>query len=300
MSGRVTRLVGALAWVVGALAVTGPASGTSPAASLVPGGASLPVIPLSASASAGAEPVPRPRPLPPRPESVACGRAILPPFDGHLALRGAYRGGRPGAFQFCPHWSGFGPVRGGRTHGGVDIAAPTGTAVHAGVEGSLSYGRDPGGYGLFARVRFGHPRRSRDGGCGAAEEVEILYAHLQDINPRLVFGERPVRVGEIIGHVGCTGNARGMCSPSPESHLHVTVQHTGGARLRAEPVGYLGWRVAIPGAAERPVEWSACGRGASPSASAHAVAPAGLVASGAGAAALRAPSAVGDGSLARR
>ena len=87
---------------------------------------------------------------------------FVTPFDGRLALRSAYRGARPQSFQHCPQWSGFGPVRGGRGHGGIDIAQSTGTAVRSAVSGQLVYARDPGGYGLFARVHFTRPRRARD------------------------------------------------------------------------------------------------------------------------------------------
>ena len=169
-------------------------------------------------------------PPPSRDEGTACGRTFHPPFDGHLARRAAYRGARPKAFMYCPSWSGFGTVRGGhRFHGGVDVAAPTGTAVRAATSGTLTYAHDPGGYGLFARVRFAHPKRSQ-GTCEGTMDVEILYAHLAEGSQKGAKTPRQVRAGDVIGHVGCTGNARGMCSPSPESHLHVTVQRADGDR----------------------------------------------------------------------
>lgn len=194
-------------------------------------------------------------------DGAFCGRTLHSPFDGPLMLRTAYRGAAKGAFQFCPQWSSFGPVRGAhRNHWGIDIAAPTGTQVRAATDGTLSYGRDPGGYGLFARLRYQQPRRGKDGTCGGGEEVEIIYAHLVDDNGKLSMSARPVRAGEVIGRVGCTGNAKGMCSPSPESHLHVTVQKTAGARVRLDPATVLGWHVITPREEGKPADWGVCGR----------------------------------------
>jgi murein DD-endopeptidase MepM/ murein hydrolase activator NlpD len=189
-------------------------------------------------------------------EGTGCGRSFHTPFDGRLALRGAYRGGKPHAFMFCPSWSSFGTVRAGhRFHGGIDVSAPSGTAVRAAGPGTLSYAHDPGGYGLFARLRFAHPKKQKDGTCGGSGEVEIIYAHLAEGSQKGTTGSRQVRAGEVIGHVGCTGNAKGMCSPSPESHLHVTVQRVDD-RKKLDPIAFLGWNV---GESDRDVSFSACG-----------------------------------------
>ena len=185
---------------------------------------------------------------------------FVTPWDGKLSLRSAYRGPKPQTFQHCPHWSGFGPVRGGRGHGGIDIAQTTGTAVRSAASGQLVYARDPGGYGLFARVHFTRPRRARDASCSVPEEYEIVYAHLQEEHTRGLPAPRAVKAGEVIGHVGCTGNAHGMCSPSPESHLHVTVQHASGSRAKIDPASFLGWPVATPGQDDKPAEWAMCGK----------------------------------------
>jgi murein DD-endopeptidase MepM/ murein hydrolase activator NlpD len=190
--------------------------------------------------------------LAPAPASEGCGRHYQLPFDGGLSLRSAYK--RGDSFAFCPQHSAFGHVRGGRNHWGLDISSPTGTAVHAAVDGQLTYARNPGGYGFYAKLRFVAPVHRRNGACGPGEEHEILYAHLVDDSSR-VGASRAVRAGEIIGHVGCSGNAQGMCSPSPESHLHVTVQRHG---THIEPGAFLGWSVGMPH--EVPAGWSNCGR----------------------------------------
>lgn len=212
-----------------------------------------PPAPLSLSKAVAAV---APRPRNPD-EGSGCGRSFHPPIDGKLALRGAYRGSKPKTFMFCPSWSGYGHVR-GRFHGGIDVAAPTGTPVRAGAEGTLMYGNNPGGFGKFARVRFQHPKRGRDGTCQGSTELEIIYAHLTDDSVKVGAPPRHVRAGEVIGKVGCTGNAKGMCSPSPESHVHVTVQRPD-ARVRIDPVAFLGWSVHKPEESEKSSDWSGCG-----------------------------------------
>ncbi|MFO0658268.1 MAG: M23 family metallopeptidase [Polyangiaceae bacterium] len=174
-------------------------------------------------------PQPPPHPLP------RCASSWVPPIEGALHFRTSYRSPNKGTFKHCPKWSGFGQSRGHRFHGGVDISAPTNTPVHAAADGTLSYSRDPGGYGLYAKVKF-HPRveKNNSGTCTDNDEHEIIYAHLIDDNRKLSMGPRPVRAGEVIGRVGCTGNAKGMCSPSPESHVHVTVNRL--AKGKKQPI----------------------------------------------------------------
>lgn len=188
---------------------------------------------------------------------TACGKHFLSPFEGGLSFRSAYRSGG-GPVNYCPQWSTFGPVRGGhRNHWGVDISSPTGTSVRAGTDGVVSYAREPGGYGLYARLRFTASVRGKSGSCNVhPEEIEIIYAHLID-DGKTSTQTRTVRAGEVIGRVGCTGNAKGMCSPSPESHLHVTVQKTKN-RAKLDPGTFLGWSIHTP--AEHPADWGVCGR----------------------------------------
>jgi murein DD-endopeptidase MepM/ murein hydrolase activator NlpD len=191
---------------------------------------------------------------------AGCARTpFVPPFDGRLVFRTAYRRPASSEFRFCPSYSGFGPVRAGRFHGGVDIAATTGTPLRAAADGTLSYARDPDGYGLYARVAFTEPRRKAQEPCEGFEDLELVYGHLIDDDPDLDLSPRPVRAGEYIGRVGCSGNARGMCSPSPESHVHVTVRQAGRGRL--EPLKVLGWPVVVPSSEDRPSGWSGCAGG---------------------------------------
>ena len=102
------------------------------------------------------------------------------------------------------------PLVGGRrtqgVHGynGVDIAAPTGTAVLASASGeviiSRSYGYN-GGYGQYIVIRH-------DNG------TQTLYAHLSE---NYVFAGARVVQGQVIGGIGNTGRSTG-------SHLHFEVR----------------------------------------------------------------------------
>jgi murein DD-endopeptidase MepM/ murein hydrolase activator NlpD len=95
---------------------------------------------------------------------------------------------------------------GGRVHDAIDIMAPHGTPVVAAAPGTLEkLFFSNGGGGITAYVR------SPDG------QWTFYYAHLQDYAPGLHEGQA-IRQGDLIGHVGSTGNA------SPEGpHLHFAV-----------------------------------------------------------------------------
>jgi len=101
------------------------------------------------------------------------------------------------------------PRGGGRTHKGNDMFSPRGTPVVAVTDGSVFFQGDPLG-GNAAYVN-GH-----DGNT-------YYYAHLNDY----VGGARSVKAGELIGHVGNTGDA----SDAP-SHLHFEIR-PGGPNGRA-------------------------------------------------------------------
>ena len=106
-----------------------------------------------------------------------------------------------GAVSFT---SSFGAPRGGHTHKGNDLFAATGTPVVAVVSGSVFFQSDTLG-GLAAYVN------GNDGNT-------YYYAHLNDY----VGGARSVSTGELIGHVGNTGDASGGAS-----HLHFEIRPGG-------------------------------------------------------------------------
>lgn len=108
--------------------------------------------------------------------------------------------------------------RGGRSHNGIDLAAPVGAPVAAAKSGVVRYGRKHDGMGHYLEVH--HPD-----GC------TTLYGHLSKI---LVADGQLVRRGQPIGLVGKSGNARFRAI---QPHLHFEI------RLRGVPVdpldGYL-------------------------------------------------------------
>ncbi|MDQ3644686.1 MAG: peptidoglycan DD-metalloendopeptidase family protein, partial [Actinomycetota bacterium] len=106
----------------------------------------------------------------------------------------------------------FGP-RGGRNHDGVDIAAPTGTAVRAAECGVVTVRGVQGGYGNMVCVE--HSTR-----------FETCYAHLSSF---AVDGGQTVRRGQVIGYVGCTGSCTGP-------HVHFETRVDGRAQ---NPDAYL-------------------------------------------------------------
>jgi murein DD-endopeptidase MepM/ murein hydrolase activator NlpD len=94
------------------------------------------------------------------------------------------------------------PGSAARHHDGVDIAAPTGTAVNVAAEGQvLRTGYDAGGYGRFIEVR--HPNG-----------MTTLYGHLSRVD---VASGDTLFQGERIGLVGSTGRSTGP-------HLHFEVR----------------------------------------------------------------------------
>lgn len=99
------------------------------------------------------------------------------------------------------------PIRGGlRQHDGIDLAAPTGTAVLAAADGIVIAATTSPSYGRVIDVDHGQGWISR-------------YAHLSRLRARE--GEQ-VRGGQTIGAVGSTGASTGP-------HLHFEVYFNGQA-----------------------------------------------------------------------
>ena len=107
--------------------------------------------------------------------------------------------------------SGFGmrrhPILGySKMHRGVDFAAPSGTPVMAGGNGTVEFVGRKGAYGLYIQLRH-------NGSYSTA------YGHLSSFAPGLTRGKR-VKQGDIIGYVGSTGRSTGP-------HLHYEVLEGG-------------------------------------------------------------------------
>lgn len=98
--------------------------------------------------------------------------------------------------------SGFGP-RDGEFHKGIDICAPTGTAIYAAADGRVeSAGWNNGGYGNLIIIQHSNGLLSYYGHCS-----KIIVSA----------GER-VTQGQKIGEVGMTGDATG-----PHCHFEIRV-----------------------------------------------------------------------------
>lgn len=108
--------------------------------------------------------------------------------------------------------------RSGHFHSGVDLAAPTGTAVYAVEGGAAQVVVSPTGYGLHVLV---------DSGGG----LLMLYGHLSAVSSAI---GGPVASGTLLGWVGSTGMSTGP-------HLHFEVRRAG------RPVDPMPWLPAYAG-----------------------------------------------------
>ena len=143
----------------------------------------------------------------PRPAPVAGNgnRSLLFPLIG--------AGANTSGFGFRLH-----PILGSwLMHAGVDLAAPLGTPVVAGLSGRVVSSGEAGGYGLALELEHDNPRR------------RTLYAHLSEIYVKA--GDR-VRQGEVIGRVGSTGLSTG-----PHLHFELRLPSDGGW-VAVDPGGF--------------------------------------------------------------
>lgn len=173
---------------------------------------------------------------------------LLPPAHngvGQLNTAGEYRGvyGKPGAWIWKTDWSRYKFVRpNGLPHWGVDIHAPVGTPLVSVVDGDLTFANQPSGLGLYAILSF-----EKNGARYA-----FHYGHMKDKRG----APRSVAKGEVLGWVGCSGNAdiNNVCStsvtgqPFSSSHLHFALLPPQGANQpkRCDPVATLDWKVITP------------------------------------------------------
>ncbi len=91
-----------------------------------------------------------------------------------------------------------------REHHGLDIAAPSGSPIHAAAEGVVRYAGKRGGYGNVVILQH-------------TDGTETRYAHCRDLNVKV--GERVER-GATVATVGSTGRSTGP-------HLHFEVRRDG-------------------------------------------------------------------------
>jgi len=136
------------------------------------------------------------------------------------ALQGASSAGAPirqGSGQLI--WPVNGAVvspfgmRWGRLHAGIDIAVPSGTAIHAADSGRVVLMGWVGGYGNYTCVQH-------------TGSLSTCYAHQSSF---ATSNGASVSQGQVIGYVGCTGHCFG-------DHLHFETRTNGSP---VDPMGYL-------------------------------------------------------------
>lgn len=127
---------------------------------------------------------------------VALGINLIKPMTGTITSRfGAASSRRVGS------------------HTGLDIAAPTGTAVRAAAGGTVTFSGYKGSYGYMIVVNHGNG-------------VETYYAHCSKLN---YSAGQTVNQGDVIAAVGNTGNSTGP-------HLHLEIRVNG---IAYNPQNYL-------------------------------------------------------------
>ena len=128
--------------------------------------------------------------------------------------------------------SGYGPRkpprtagggRGSKNHGGIDMAAPTGTPVGSAGSGKVIFAGRQGGYGNLVKVAHYNEN--------GKQVAETLYGHLSSINVR---EGQTLNQGELLGKVGSTGNSSG-----PHLHFETKKMNSSGRLQRMNPLAAM-------------------------------------------------------------
>jgi murein DD-endopeptidase MepM/ murein hydrolase activator NlpD len=106
-----------------------------------------------------------------------------------------------------------------RPHQGWDFYAPPGCPCYAIADGEVAAVRSVGAYGRHAILRFAHRPCGSETPSGVEETFFAAYCHLNAV--AVAPGQR-VRQGDLIGHCGDSGNARGMVGT--DAHLHFEIR----------------------------------------------------------------------------
>lgn len=93
-----------------------------------------------------------------------------------------------------------------KVHWGIDYAAPRGTAIYAGGDGTVQAAAYNGAYGNYVKIKHN-------------SEYSTAYGHMHNIAKGIRPGTR-VKQGQVIGYVGSTGRSTGP-------HLHYEVIQNG-------------------------------------------------------------------------
>ena len=107
--------------------------------------------------------------------------------------------------------------RGNRQHEGVDISVPIGTVIYAPINGTLTSKRQAGGkgYGTYLLLKSG--------------QTTLLFGHLNGTNGLHEGSSKSVKLGQIIGYTGNSGNSTG-------AHLHFEYRLN---RIAVNPLNYI-------------------------------------------------------------
>lgn len=112
---------------------------------------------------------------------------------------------------FAPRWGTF--------HGGIDMAAPLGTPIHAATDGVVVAAGPASGYGHWIQIK-------------AADGTMTMYGHMASSGVLVQKGQK-VTAGDVIGLVGSEGFSTGP-------HLHF--EHwipKGGSMVKVDPAIWL-------------------------------------------------------------
>jgi hypothetical protein len=123
--------------------------------------------------------------IPPQPEPTPPASKVVWPLPAALAVTGRF--GERYAGQLYPHQ-------------GLDIAAPHGSDILAIADGQVAWNAWDDKYGNYLRIYHPHLR------------LHSFYAHMAEPSPLAQYAT--VKAGQLVGHVGSTGNSTG-------AHLHL-------------------------------------------------------------------------------
>lgn len=128
-------------------------------------------------------------------QKVNLGMNLVRPVSGVVTSRYGYR------------W--------GSTHTGLDIGAPSGTAIKAAAGGTVTFSGWKGSYGKMIVISHGNG-------------IQTYYAHCSSL---LVSSGQTVSAGQVIAKVGSTGRSTGP-------HLHFEIRVNGSS---INPQSYIGY-----------------------------------------------------------
>ncbi|EGD54655.1 M23 family metallopeptidase [Gordonia neofelifaecis] len=113
---------------------------------------------------------------------------------------------------FAPRWGTF--------HGGIDMAAPLGTPIHAATDGEVVDAGPASGFGNWIRLK-------------APDGTITVYGHMASSGV-LVHKGQQVTAGDVIALVGSEGQSTG-----PHLHFEKWIKGPGGAYVKIDPAIWL-------------------------------------------------------------